>query len=99
MHSPALIATPLNLGSSEPVSINELVGLAEPSGGVKPERKFDLSAPRGAAGRNSDNTMIQRVLGWEPGTPLREGLAKTDAWIKGQVLDWQAGKRTVKDEA
>jgi nucleoside-diphosphate-sugar epimerase len=99
MHSPALIATPLYLGSSEPVSINELVGLAESIGGVKLERKFDLSAPRGVAGRNSDNNMIQRVLGGEPGTPLREGLAKTDAWIEGQVLDRQAGKRTIKDKA
>jgi nucleoside-diphosphate-sugar epimerase len=99
MHSEDLIATPLNLGSSELVSINELVSLAEQTGGVKLERKYDLNAPRGVAGRNSDNTMIRGVLGWEPGTPLREGLAKTYAWIEQQYLDRQAGKRTVRDEA
>ena len=71
----------------------------EEIGGVKLERKYDLNAPRGVAGRNSDNTMIQAVLGWEPSTPLREGLAKTYAWIEQQYLDRQAGKRTVKDEA
>jgi GDP-D-mannose 3',5'-epimerase len=97
-HSEALIATPINLGSSELVSINELVSLAEAIGGVKLERKYDLAAPRGVAGRNSDNTLIQRVLGWEPITPLREGLAKTYAWIEQQYLDRQAGKRTVRDE-
>jgi len=99
MHSEALIATPINLGSSELVSINALVSLAESIGGIKLERKYDLAAPRGVAGRNSDNTMIQGVLGWQPGTPLREGLAKTYAWIEQQYLDRQAGKRTVKDEA
>jgi GDP-D-mannose 3', 5'-epimerase len=99
MHCDDLIATPINLGSSELVSINDLVSLAESMGGTKLERKYDLTAPRGVAGRNSDNTMIQGVLGWEPGTPLREGLAKTYAWIEQQYLDRQAGKRTVKDEA
>ena len=47
------------------------------------------------AGRNSDNTLIQQVLGWEPGTPLREGLAKTYAWIEQQYADRKAGKRVV----
>ena len=98
-HCEALIATPINLGSNELVSINELVSVAEAIGGVQLERKYDLTAPRGVAGRNSDNTLIQHVLGWQPGTPLREGLAKTYAWIEQQVLDRQAGKRTVKDEA
>lgn len=97
MHCEELIATPINLGSSELVSINELVSLVEEIAGVKLERKYDLSAPRGVAGRNSDNTMIQRVLGWEPATPLREGLAKTYAWIEQQYLDRLAGKQTVRD--
>ena len=75
MHCDELIATPINLGSSELISINDLVGLAEEIGGVKLERKYELDAPRGVAGRNSDNTFIQSVLGWEPNTlvPRRPG--------------------------
>jgi GDP-D-mannose 3', 5'-epimerase len=97
-HCADVIATPINLGSSELVSINELVSIIEAIAGVKLERKYDLTAPRGVAGRNSDNTMIQRVLGWEPGTPLRAGLAKTYAWIEQQIQDRMAGKHTVRDE-
>ena len=62
--------------------------------GVKLEREYDLDAPRGVAGRNSDNTFIKQVLGWEPGTPLRAGMAKTYAWIKQQYEDRKAGKPT-----
>ena len=94
-HCEHLIATPINLGSSELVSINELVSLAEKIGETKLKRNYDLSAPKGVAGRNSDNTMIQRILGWEPNTPLRVGLAKTYAWIEQQYKDHKAGKRTV----
>jgi nucleoside-diphosphate-sugar epimerase len=97
MHSDELIATPINLGSSELVSINELVSLAEEIGGVKLARRYDPNAPRGVAGRNSDNTMIDRILHWEPGTPLRAGLEKTYAWIEQQCRDRKAGKRTVRD--
>jgi len=84
MHCDDLIATPINLGSSELVSINELVSLIEEIAGVRLEHKYDLSAPKGVAGRNSDNTFIRRVLGWEPATPLREGLQKTYIWIEQQ---------------
>jgi nucleoside-diphosphate-sugar epimerase len=97
MHCDRLVATPINLGSSELVSINELVSLIEEIAGVKLERKYDPSAPRGVAGRNSDNTFIKQVLSWEPNTPLREGLAKTYAWIEQQYADRKAGKRTVTD--
>jgi nucleoside-diphosphate-sugar epimerase len=97
MHCEQLIATPINLGSSELIEINDLVSLAEEIGGVKLQRHYDLSAPRGVAGRNSDNTFIQQVLGWEPKTPFRDGLAKTYAWIESQYYDRKAGKRTVKD--
>ena len=76
MHCQDLIATPINLGSSELVSINTLVSMAEEIGGVKLKREYQLDAPQGVAGRNSDNTMIQQILGWEPQTPLREGLAR-----------------------
>jgi len=95
MHCEELVATPINLGSSELVSINTLVDLAEEIGGVKLKRQHKLDAPQGVAGRNSDNTMINKVLGWEPDTPLRDGLAKTYAWIERQYLDRKAGKRTV----
>lgn len=95
MHCEELIATPINLGSSELVSIDDLVTLIEEIGGVKLERTYDLDAPRGVAGRNSDNTMIQRILGWEPNTTLREGLRQTYAWIEQQCADRKAGKRTV----
>jgi nucleoside-diphosphate-sugar epimerase len=96
-HCEKLIATPINLGSSELVSVNEMVDLVEAIGGVKLERRYQLDAPRGVAGRNSDNTMIKQVLGWEPSIPFREGLAKTYAWIEQQYRDREAGKRTIQD--
>ncbi len=99
MHCDALIATPINLGSNELIAINELVSLAEEIGSVKLVRKYDPDAPRGVAGRNSDNTFIQQVLGWEPHIPFREGLAKTYAWIEQQYTDRKAGKQTVRDVA
>ena len=95
MHCDELIATPINLGSSELVSINQLVTLVEEIGGTRLEHIHQLDAPQGVAGRNSDNTMIKRILGWEPDTPLRVGLAQTYAWIQQQYDDRKAGKRTV----
>src|SRR5271157_4238315 len=68
MHCEELIATPINLGSSELVSINDLVTIVEGAGGVRLARKYDTAAPKGVAGRNSDNTMIKRILKWEPST-------------------------------
>ncbi len=97
MHCDALTATPINLGSSELISVNELVSTAEEIAGVKLERKYDLSAPRGVAGRNSDNTFIQKMLGWEPSTSFRTGLAKTYSWIEQQYIDRKAGKRVVTE--
>ena len=95
MHSEDLIATPINLGSSELVSINELASIAEEIGGVELKHNHKLDAPLGVAGRNSDNTMIKQILGWEPDTPLRDGLARTYAWIEQQYMDRKAGKRVV----
>jgi nucleoside-diphosphate-sugar epimerase len=71
------------------------VGIVEAIGGTQLHREHDLAAPRGVAGRNSDNTLIQSILHWEPLTPLREGMAKTYAWIAEQYADRKAGKRTV----
>lgn len=97
MHCEKLIATPINLGSNELISVNDLVTMAEKIGEIKLKRSYDLSAPRGVAGRNSDNTFIMEILGWEPKTPFREGLAKTYVWIKSQYHDRKEGKRVVID--
>ncbi len=97
MHCDRLIATPINLGSNELISINDLVGMVEDIAGVELTRTYDLSAPKGVAGRNSDNTFIKHVLDWEPHTPLRTGMEKTYAWISQQFADRKAGKRVVKD--
>lgn len=98
MHCDKLIATPINLGTSELVSINQLVSYIEEIGGVKLDRHYDLTAPRGVVGRNSDNTFIKEILNWEPSTPLKEGLRKTYAWIEQQYFDKKAGKRVVTDK-
>ena len=96
MHTDALIATPINLGSSELVSINELVSKVEKIAGVKLKREYDLTAPKGVAGRNSDNTFIQKMLGWEPDTTLDKGLAATYKWIQQQYEARKQGKRVVE---
>jgi len=92
-HCDELIATPINLGSSEMVSINELLTRIEKIAGVKMQRNYDLNAPQGVAGRNSDNTFIQSVLKWEPNTKLDRGLAETYEWIRGQYQKRAAGQR------
>jgi nucleoside-diphosphate-sugar epimerase len=78
---------PVNLGSSELVSINQLVDIAEEISGVKLKRRYNLSAPKGVNGRNSDNTLMQKVFHWEPSTRLRDGLEKTYCWIHEQMIE------------
>ena len=97
MHCDKLIATPINLGTSEMISINDLVSIAEEIGGIKLKRIYDPSAPKGVAGRNSDNTFIKQVLNWEPSTPIRAGLKPTYQWIEQQYYARKAGKKTVQD--
>ena len=80
------IIEPINLGSSEMVSINQLVDIAEEIAGVKLKRRYKLDAPKGVNGRNSDNTMIKALMGWEPSISLRDGMAKTYAWIHEEYL-------------
>jgi GDP-D-mannose 3', 5'-epimerase len=80
------IREPINLGSSELVTINQLVDIAEDIAGVKLHRKYNLDAPKGVNGRNSDNTKIVEYLGWEPSIRLRDGLARTYEWIETQML-------------
>ena len=97
MHADNLIATPINLGSSELVSINTLLSKVEKIAGVTLHRDYDLSAPKGVAGRNSDNSFIQQVLEWEPNLPFKTGLTTTYKWIEQQMADRKAGKETVRD--
>jgi len=80
------IYEPVNLGSSELVTINQLVDIVEEIAGLKLQRCYKLDAPKGVAGRNSDNTKIHNYLGWEPSISLRDGMAKTYAWIESQML-------------
>jgi len=77
---------PLNLGSDRMVSINQLVDIVEEIAGIKLKRNYNLDAPQGVRGRNSDNTMIKEVLGWSPSISLEEGLEKTYAWIYDQMI-------------
>ncbi|MCX6329889.1 MAG: NAD-dependent epimerase/dehydratase family protein [Bacteroidia bacterium] len=79
------IIEPINLGSSEMVSINQLVDIVEEIAGYKMVRKYDLDAPKGVRGRNSENTLIKKYLGWEPSIPLAKGMKKTYDWIKGEM--------------
>jgi nucleoside-diphosphate-sugar epimerase len=79
------IAEPINLGSSEMVTIDELVTIIEDIAGIMCRHIYDLSAPKGVNGRNSDNEMIREMLGWEPSIPLRTGLEKTFAWVYDEV--------------
>ncbi len=80
------IHEPVNLGSSELVTINQLVDIVEEIAGVKLERHYKLDAPKGVNGRNSDNTKIVGYLGWEPSIRLKDGLAKTYEWIANEML-------------
>ena len=76
---------PLNIGSAEMVTVNQLVSLTEEIAGAELERSYDLSAPQGVRGRSSDNTLCREVLGWEPSITLREGMTKLYAWVEAQV--------------
>jgi nucleoside-diphosphate-sugar epimerase len=79
------IIEPINLGSNELVSINQLVDIVEDIAGIKLKRSYNLSAPKGVNGRNSDNTLIKKLMGWEPNTKLRVGMEKTYRWIYDQM--------------
>jgi GDP-D-mannose 3', 5'-epimerase len=89
------IEEPINLGSSEMVSINRLVDMVEEIAGVKLKRVYDMDAPKGVMGRNSDNALIQRYLNWEPSTPLHDGMEKTYAWIYDQYVAREKGQKVV----
>jgi len=78
-------SNPLNLGTDELVTVNQLVDLVAVTADKHIVKRHDLSKPQGVRGRNSDNTKLQQVLGWEPQMTLREGLASTYAWIESEL--------------
>ena len=79
------VREPLNVGSSEMVSINSMVEIIEGIAGAKLTRNYNLEAPKGVRGRNSDNTRIQNLLNWQPSISLSTGLSATYKWIEEQV--------------
>ncbi|MFN3193525.1 MAG: NAD-dependent epimerase/dehydratase family protein [Aureliella sp.] len=86
------VADPINLGSSELVTINGLVDIVEEIANVKLNRSYKLDAPKGVNGRNSDNTFIQNQLGWAPATKLRDGMEKTFRWIEKEFIRQKSGE-------
>jgi nucleoside-diphosphate-sugar epimerase len=87
------IVGPLNIGSSELVTINQLVDLVEEIAGRQLKRRYNLRAPKGVNGRNSDNSKIRELLNWEPSISLRDGLTKTYQWIREQMLKEQRTRK------
>jgi len=84
MHSDVI--EPINIGSSEVVTVNGLVDIVEDIAGIKLNRSYNLKAPKGVNGRNSDNTLIQKLMGWEPNVRLRDGMEKTYRWIYDEIV-------------
>jgi len=79
------VVEPLNIGSDELVTINRLVDIVEKIAGIKLKRRYKLDAPKGVRGRNSDNSLIQKMLGWAPSIRLEDGMAKTYKWIYDEM--------------
>lgn len=86
------IREPINIGSDQMVSINQMVDILEDIAEVKLEREYNLNAPKGVRGRNSDNTLVQELMGWKPSISLEDGLKKTFDWIHGEILAKKVGK-------
>jgi nucleoside-diphosphate-sugar epimerase len=91
MHSD--VREPLNIGSDQIVTINQLVDIVEHIAGVTLRRNYKLDAPKGVRGRNSDNTLIQQKLGWAPSIRLEDGMRKTYEWIYSQMTSDVASRR------
>ncbi|HEY1686376.1 MAG TPA: NAD-dependent epimerase/dehydratase family protein [Tepidisphaeraceae bacterium] len=90
---------PINLGSDEGVTINQLVDVVEDIAGIKLKRSYNLNAPKGVNGRNSDNTLIKKVFGWAPDTKLRDGMEQTYKWIYDDYMKRHGGKVAVQKPA
>src|SRR4030095_7008080 len=93
------VREPLNVGSDEMVTINKLVDIVEEIAGVKLKRRYNLDAPKGVRGRNSDNTLIKAKLGWAPTLPLRVGMEHTYRWIYDQAKAREEGRPYVASAA
>jgi nucleoside-diphosphate-sugar epimerase len=87
------VREPLNVGSDELVTINQLVDIVEEIAGVRLKRRYKLDAPKGVRGRNSDNTLIKAKLGWAPSISLREGMERTYRWIYGEMTTLEGQRR------
>jgi nucleoside-diphosphate-sugar epimerase len=87
------VLEPINLGSDELVTINQLVDIVERIAGIKMKRRYNLNAPKGVRGRNSDNTLIKQTLGWAPSIPLLVGIEKTYRWIHDEVHKGSSARR------
>jgi nucleoside-diphosphate-sugar epimerase len=79
------VREPLNIGSEQLVTVNELVDIVENVAGIKLERRYNLDAPQGVRGRNSDNALITKTLGWAPSISLEYGMEKTYEWVYNQL--------------
>jgi len=86
------VTEPLNLGSDELTTINGLVDIVEEIAGIKLNRNYNLDAPKGVNGRNSDNTLIKERLGWAPSICLRDGMERTYKWIYDEYIKKYGGK-------
>jgi nucleoside-diphosphate-sugar epimerase len=87
------ITEPINLGSDELVTINQLIDIVEDIAGVRLKRRYNLAAPKGVRGRSSDNTLITQELKWAPAVRLRDGMEKTYGWIYDQMTVPVASRR------
>ena len=88
------VPEPINLGSDELVTINQLVDMVEDIAGIKLQRNYNLDAPKGVNGRNSDNDKIKEYLDWAPSTKLRDGMERTYQWILGEYVAQYGDKPT-----
>ena len=93
------VEEPLNIGSDELVTINQLIDVVEEIAGVKLKRRYNLDAPIGVRGRNSNNTLVKAKLGWEPSIPLRVGMEKTYRWIYAQAKAREEGRPFISSAA
>jgi nucleoside-diphosphate-sugar epimerase len=93
------VVEPLNVGSSELVTINQLVSIVEEIADIELKRNYKLDAPQGVRGRNSDNTLILDRLGWEPSISLQDGMERTYRWIYDQMVAASAGSAAAMSAA
>jgi GDP-D-mannose 3', 5'-epimerase len=80
------VREPLNIGSDELVTINQLLDIVEDIAGVTLTRRYNLNAPKDVRGRSNDNTRVKQNLGWAPAIKLRDGMERTYRWIDDQLM-------------